>query len=50
MSKLSGLLFDKNGTLIDFHKSWMAPMWSLAGVLAGEDSDLAALLMKEAGL
>ncbi|MBC6404121.1 MAG: HAD family hydrolase [Rhodospirillales bacterium] len=50
MSKLSGLLFDKNGTLIDFHKSWVAPMWGLADVLAGEDGDLAALLMQEAGL
>ena len=44
-----GLLFDKDGTLIDFHATWDPLMRRTALRLAGGDATLAAALMRTGG-
>lgn len=46
---LKGLLFDKDGTLLDFHASW-APIYErLAAEVTGGDARLAARLLQDGG-
>ncbi|MEO1193110.1 MAG: HAD family hydrolase [Pseudomonadota bacterium] len=49
MSAIKGLLFDKDGTLIDFHATWMAPMRDLAVELCSGDAEAAEALLQMAG-
>lgn len=42
--RIEGLLFDKDGTLFDFHRSWGAWGHALIGRLSGGDPDSAATL------
>lgn len=49
MSKLKGVLFDKDGTLIDFHASWIGPMRRLALDLAEGDANLAQTMLEAIG-
>ncbi len=49
MTKLQGLLFDKDGTLIDYHVTWLGPMQRLTLELSRGDGDLAEVMMSAAG-
>lgn len=49
MSKLKGVLFDKDGTLIDFHASWIGPMRRLALDLSDGDAKLADSMLEAIG-
>ncbi len=49
MAKLKGILFDKDGTLIDFHASWVGPMRRLALDVAAGDAALAEELLVAIG-
>ncbi len=49
MSKLKGVLFDKDGTLIDFHATWVGPMRRLALDLADGDDRLAQSMLEAVG-
>lgn len=49
LDDVRAVLFDKDGTLFDFYKTW-APVTEAAALLvAGGDADKAAFLMKESG-
>ena len=47
--QIRGLLFDKDGTLLDYHASWMPLNWAVAIFAAGGDPELAERLMVEGG-
>jgi phosphoglycolate phosphatase len=47
--RIRGLLFDKDGTLLDYHASWMPLNWAVATFAAGGDSVLAERLMVAGG-
>lgn len=47
--RIRGLLFDKDGTLLDFHASWMPLNWAVATHAAGGDGALAERLMAAGG-
>lgn len=49
MTALKGLLFDKDGTLLDFHASWNPVYERLALSLAGRDTALAKRLLEAGG-
>jgi phosphoglycolate phosphatase len=49
MSRPKGLLFDKDGTLIDFHATWDPLMRRVALRLAAGDAGLATELMRSGG-
>lgn len=49
MPPLKGLLFDKDGTLLDFHATWTPVYNGLVQRLAGEDAVLAAALLSSGG-
>ncbi len=49
MARLKGILFDKDGTLIDFHASWIGPMQRLALELAGGDEARAEAMLQAIG-
>jgi phosphoglycolate phosphatase len=49
MAEIRAVLFDKDGTLIDFHTTWSVIARELALEAAGGDAERAALLLKEAG-
>ncbi|TVQ96040.1 MAG: HAD family hydrolase [Desulfovibrionales bacterium] len=46
---LRGVLFDKDGTLFDFHASWRPVMERAARIAAGGQPDLAAALLRAGG-
>ena len=46
---IKAILFDKDGTLFDFHKTWMPPCWEAAGYVAEGDEDLTLKLMQAGG-
>ena len=48
-STVHGILFDKDGTLIDYHASFMPLNWVMARELADGDEELAHHLMKVGG-
>ena len=47
--KIAGILFDKDGTLLDYHRSWMPANQKAALVAAGGDAALAARLLALGG-
>jgi phosphoglycolate phosphatase len=47
--RIDGILFDKDGTLIDFHATWNDSFQRLAESLGGGDRRLAARLLEVAG-
>lgn len=49
MAPIRGLLFDKDGTLLDFHATWAPILDRLAADLAGGDADLARRLLEHGG-
>lgn len=49
MRRIRGVLFDKDGTLVDFNKTWFAIGDALALEAAGGDRDKADALMAAAG-
>ncbi|MDP3895634.1 MAG: HAD family hydrolase [Mesorhizobium sp.] len=49
MSRIKGILFDKDGTLVDFNKTWFAIGDMLALEAAGGDRSRADALMAQAG-
>ena len=46
---IRGLLFDKDGTLLDYHETWMDVNWSLARRITGVDDEAALRLMVKGG-
>jgi len=46
---INGILFDKDGTLLDFNKSWMPVNRIAAMTVAGGDPSIAGRLLKECG-
>ena len=46
---IQGVLFDKDGTLFDFHRSWTAVFGEAARRLSHDDEALAQVLMAEGG-
>jgi len=46
---IKGILFDKDGTLLDYDRTWMPVNWQVARTLAGGEEDLALRLLTEAG-
>ena len=49
MAEIKGILFDKDGTLVDFEKTWYALAELMAMHAAGDDRALADVLMQKAG-
>lgn len=49
MTAIKGVLFDKDGTLIDFEGSWLAFARGMALMAADGDAARAALLLEQAG-
>lgn len=47
---IHGILFDKDGTLFDFHKTWMSVVMEAAAYASGGDKDLADQLLAAGGL
>ncbi len=46
---IRGILFDKDGTLLDYHATWMPLNWEVARAVAKGDEDLAERLMISGG-
>ncbi|RED49814.1 HAD family hydrolase [Aestuariispira insulae] len=46
---IKAILFDKDGTLVDFHKTWMPPCWMAARFFADGDEALARHLLEVGG-
>lgn len=49
MSRITGLLFDKDGTILDFFKTWIPINRAMATDAAGGDAALAATLLRAGG-
>lgn len=49
MSQIKGLLFDKDGTILDFYRTWVPINRMMALDAAGGDVDLAAELLRASG-
>lgn len=49
MKRISGLLFDKDGTLLDFYRTWVPINRQMALDAAGNDPELAATLLRAGG-
>jgi phosphoglycolate phosphatase len=50
LSKIAGILFDKDGTLLDYDDSWLPVNRELARIAAKNDPDLADHLLRECGM
>ena len=48
--KITAILFDKDGTLLDFHKTWMPVYGAVARLFAEDDEAAAERLLVAAGL
>ncbi|TCR91280.1 HAD family hydrolase [Rhizobium sp. BK376] len=48
--KIAGILFDKDGTLLDYDDSWLPVNRELARIAAKNDPDLADHLLRECGM
>ena len=46
---IKGVLFDKDGTLLDYFNTWMPVNWEVARALAGSDEILAERLLVQIG-
>lgn len=49
LTKIDAVLFDKDGTLLDYHETWMPANRAVADHLSGGDADLAARLLARGG-
>ena len=49
-ASISGILFDKDGTLLDYAKSWVPVNYELARIAAGGDEGLARQLLVACGM
>ncbi len=49
MSQITGLLFDKDGTILDFYKTWIPINRAMASDASAGDAALIAQLLREAG-
>ncbi|PWW00437.1 phosphoglycolate phosphatase [Hoeflea marina] len=49
-TRMAGIVFDKDGTLIDFHRTWEPVIRQAANLAAGEDPALARHLLVRCGL
>ena len=49
IAKIKGLLFDKDGTLLDYYKTWVPINWEVAGYAAGGDATLQRRLLRAGG-
>lgn len=49
MPEIKGLLFDKDGTILDFYKTWIPINRNMAYEAAGGDAELAAELLRAGG-
>lgn len=47
---IAGILFDKDGTLLDYAKSWVPVNYELARIAARDDEALARMLLKAGGM
>ncbi|MQW85963.1 HAD family hydrolase [Sinorhizobium saheli] len=47
---ITGILFDKDGTLLDYVKSWVPVNYELARIAARGDDDLARVLLRAGGM
>lgn len=47
---ISGILFDKDGTLLDYARSWVPVNYELARIAAGDDAALARRLLLAGGM
>jgi phosphoglycolate phosphatase len=47
---IKGILFDKDGTLFDFHRTWLPVVTAVADFASGGDKDLARKLLSAGGL
>ncbi len=47
---IAGILFDKDGTLLDYAKSWVPVNYELARIAARSDEDLARVLLQAGGM
>ncbi|KAA0699651.1 HAD family hydrolase [Neorhizobium sp. P12A] len=50
LSKIAAILFDKDGTLLDYDDSWLPVNRELARIAAKNDPDLADHLLRECGM
>jgi phosphoglycolate phosphatase len=50
MKKVTGVLFDKDGTLVNFNQTWGPTYQAAAYSLSGEDHKLAKQMLRDAGL
>ena len=50
MKAIKGILFDKDGTLLDYDESWLPVNRELARIAAQDDAALADHLLRETGM
>lgn len=50
LKAIAGILFDKDGTLLDYAKSWVPVNYELARIAARDDQALARTLLKAGGM
>lgn len=48
--QIAGILFDKDGTLLDYARSWVPVNYEIARIAARDDADLAAALLRATGM
>ena len=48
-SKIKGIVFDKDGTLLDFHGTWMPKLRAAVSELANGDTNVALTMLKIVG-